>query len=58
MPTDSPLSSADIEQTWHDLREGLECSREIVRKSRVLIELSESESPSPAANDDDEAASA
>ena len=52
MPTDSPLNSPDIDQAWYDLREGIETSREIVRKSRVLIELSESDRP-PADNDDD-----
>ena len=53
MPTDIPLNSPDFEQTWHDLREGLETSRKIVEQSRVLIELSESDPPFPAENDND-----
>ena len=48
MPTNSPLKSPDIEQTSHDLREGIESSREFVRKSRVLIELSECQPPAAA----------
>jgi hypothetical protein len=51
MPTDSQLNSPDIEQAWHGLLEGIESSREIVRQSRVLLELSQSTRPT-AANDD------
>ena len=52
MPTDSQLKSPNIEQAWRDLHEALESSREIVRQSRVLIELSESDPPPLADNDD------
>ena len=45
MPTDRQLKSLNFEQARQDLREGLETSREIVRQSRVLIELSESDPP-------------
>jgi len=51
MPPDNPLKSP-IEQASHKLREGIEASREIVRKSRVLIELSEANRPAPADIDD------
>ena len=33
--------SPNLEQARHELREGIESSREIVRQTRVLIELSE-----------------
>ena len=56
MPPDTPLNSADIEQTRYELREGLETSREMVRKSRVLIELSESDRPPSSDADDSPAA--
>jgi hypothetical protein len=39
-PTDNQASRT-IEQARHDLWEGIESSREIVRQARVLIELSE-----------------
>ena len=50
--TDRPLKSQNVEQTWRDLHEAIESSREIVRQSRVLIELSESDPPPLADNDD------
>ena len=52
MPSDSALNFPNIERTWHDLREGIESSREMVRQSRVLIELSESDPPVLADADD------
>jgi hypothetical protein len=51
-PTDRSLKSPNIEATSRDLREGIDFSREIVRQSRVLIELSESDRPPVADNDD------
>jgi len=56
MPADSPLNSLDIEQAWDELRADLDFSREIVRQSRVLIELSESHPPFAAENDGEETA--
>jgi hypothetical protein len=40
-PTDYPFS--ELDQAREELREGLENSRELVRQSRVLIELTESD---------------
>jgi hypothetical protein len=42
----------DLHLVENDLREGLENSRQIVRKSRYLIELSESGSTSIGEEDD------
>jgi len=42
-----------LEEARSDLHEGLETSRRIVRRSRVLIELCESAGPLPA-NDDEQ----
>lgn len=50
-PTESP-NSPDLEQAHNELREGLETSREIVRQSRLLIELSACDGAF-AANDND-----
>ena len=41
-PTDSP-DFPDIDQAHHELREGLESSREIVRQTRLLMELSQAD---------------
>ena len=43
-PNDSP-QSPNIEQARHELWEGIENSREMVRQSRLLIELSECDGP-------------
>lgn len=43
-PTDFP-QFAQLDQASHELREGLETSREMVRQTRELIELTESEAP-------------
>jgi hypothetical protein len=48
-PTDTQQSK-NIEQARHELREGIEASREIVRRSHMLIALAQS-SRLPAAND-------
>ena len=40
-PSDADGHSPNIELTRQELREGIETSREIVRQSRMLIELSE-----------------
>ena len=45
-PTDDPHSS-NIEQARHELWEGIEASREILRQSRLLIELSECDGAHP-----------
>jgi hypothetical protein len=53
-----PMTSASdpevnrLDETWSELREGIESSRQIVRQSRVLLELCESTGPFPA-NDDE-----
>lgn len=39
--TDTDSYSPSIDETRHELREGIETSREIVRQSRMLIEISE-----------------
>jgi hypothetical protein len=49
-PTSSP--SPDLDQAKEDLREGIEQSRALVRRSRVLIELSESNAAWPSDEDD------
>ncbi|MCL6683472.1 hypothetical protein [Sphingomonas alba] len=49
-PTNDPEFN-DLDDARSDLREGLANSRAIVRQSRLLIELSESDSALPA-NDD------
>jgi hypothetical protein len=41
----------DLRRTRSELRDGLETSREMVRRSHVLIELCESEVPISPAND-------
>ena len=51
-PTDTESFSPSIDQTRHELREGIATSREIVRQSRMLIELSECQGA--AANENDE----
>ena len=50
-PTDNP-HSPNIEQARHELREGLETSREMVRQSRLLIELSECDGAYPRDDED------
>ena len=42
----------DFDAARSDLREGIESSRQILRQSRELIELSEIDGPFVAANDD------
>jgi len=42
----------DFDAARSDLREGIESSRQILRQSRELIELSEIDGPCVAANDD------
>jgi hypothetical protein len=49
-PTDSP--SPDPAFAEAELREGIEASRELVKKSHVLIELSECEAALPPAATD------
>jgi len=49
-PTSFP--TPDLDQAKEELREGLEQSRVLVRKSRVLIELSESNAAWPSDEDD------
>ena len=49
-PTNDPEFN-DLDDARSDLREGLANSRAIVRQSRFLIELSESESALPADDD-------
>lgn len=48
--TDPEFEGFDGAQS--DLRQGIECSRQIVRQSRMLIELSQADGPF-AANDDE-----
>ena len=48
--------SPDAAHAQEELREGIENSRELVRQSRVLIELSESDAASPPKDDDRESA--
>ena len=55
MPTDRALKFPNIERTSQDLRAAIVFSREIVRQSRELIELSESEPP-PSREPEDQAA--
>jgi hypothetical protein len=51
--TDSTFfPSLELEQAQARLREAIENGRELVRQSRILIELSETDGP-PAANDND-----
>ncbi len=50
-PTRDPEFNS-LDETRSELREGIASSRNIVRQSRVLIELSESAGPFPA-NDDE-----
>ena len=45
-PTDDPMP--ELEQARDDLREAIEHSRELVRRSRFLLELSECERAVPA----------
>lgn len=45
-PTDCPDNS-NLEQARHELWEGIEASREILRQSRLLIELSECDGAYP-----------
>ena len=52
MPPDNPFKSPIIELASNELRVSIETSREIVRKSRELIELSEADRPPLAGNDD------
>ncbi len=49
-----PLNSPEIDRTRDDLREAIETSREIVRQSRLLIELSECDPPVIANGDEGE----
>jgi hypothetical protein len=49
-PTDRP--KADLQQAQDELRKAIESGRELVRQSRVLLELSECASAVPA-NDND-----
>jgi hypothetical protein len=51
-PTDTDSYSPTIDQARHELWEGIETSREIVRQSRMLIELSECDAI--AANENEE----
>ena len=51
-PTDDPNFNT-LDQARSELREGIEHSRDIVRQSRVLIELSEADGAA-CANDNDE----
>ena len=47
---DSP-NTPDLNHARDELRDGIESSRQIVRQTHVLIELSESRSPFVADND-------
>lgn len=42
-PSDESLSFTDPDRARADLREGIESSREILRQSRELLELSETD---------------
>lgn len=41
LPSDAGSYAANVDQARRDLRDGIEASREIVRQTRMLIELSE-----------------
>ena len=51
-PSDYYEDQSDLRQAHAQLREGLQTSREMVRQSRVLFELSESQAPLRAEDDD------
>ena len=51
-PTDTDSYSPNIDQARHELREGIETSREIVRQTRMLIELSECDGAAANENED------
>ena len=51
-PTDTDSFSPNIDRARHELREGIETSREIVRQTRMLIELSECDGSSANENED------
>ena len=51
-PTDTETYSPTIDQARNELREGIETSREIVRQSRMLIELSECDGAAANENQD------
>jgi hypothetical protein len=50
--SDTDGQSPNIDLTRQELREGIETSREIVRQTRMLIELSECDGASSNENDD------
>jgi hypothetical protein len=52
MPPDKPFKLPIIELASNELRGSIENSRELVRKSHELIELSEADRPAPAGSDD------
>ena len=51
-PTDKEVHSSTLEETRHELREGIETSREIVRQSRMLIAFSECHGAAANENED------
>ena len=51
-PIDTDSYSTNFDQARHELREGIETSREIVRQTRMLIELSECDAITANENED------
>ena len=51
-PSDTDSYSPSIDQARLELREGIETSREIVRQTRMLIELSECDAVAANENED------
>ena len=41
----------ELEQVQSDIQDGIENSRELVRQSRLLLELTDADRPGPADND-------
>jgi hypothetical protein len=52
LPSDADGNSPNLDLARQELREGIETSREIVRQTRMLIELSECDGASSQENED------
>ena len=53
MTQQSSSPSRDLDQAKSDIHDAIENGRELVRQSRLLLELAEAESPAIADNDND-----